>query len=71
MIRDRAAWDAFEARWQTHNYLTLEERFRLQDELIALARALGAWPPEDPLAGLETDIHLARKLHAASRPSAP
>jgi len=27
--------------------------------LLEMARATGAWPPEDPLEGLETDIRLA------------
>jgi len=40
----------------------------LFESLYNEAQALGAWPPRDPLEGIETDIRLARviNVHTAS-----
>ena len=36
---------------------------RLVAGLVAEARALGVWPPADPLAGVETDVRVARVVN--------
>jgi hypothetical protein len=35
--------------------------------MLELARALHAWPPADPLEGLEVDLQLARAINADVR----
>jgi hypothetical protein len=70
MIRDRRTWEAFEAEWQRRNPPDLEVHFRIFDRMLELARALHAWPPADPLEGLEVDLQLARAINADVRLSA-
>lgn len=36
--------------------------------LLEMARAAGAWPPDDPLEGIETDIELAHKVNTYVEP---
>lgn len=36
---------------------------RIAEALRAEAVALGVWPPDDPLAGLDVDLRLARVLN--------
>ena len=36
---------------------------RLVDALLAEARALGVWPPADPLGGLDVDLRIARAVN--------
>lgn len=63
MIRDRTLWEQFEAEWQRRQKPELEEHLRIFDVLLAQARALGAWPPQDPLEGIEHDIRLAKVVN--------
>ena len=59
MIRDPQAWQRWEAEWQQRMPADPEGNIRIFWTLLEMARAAGAWPPEDPLEGLETDIRLA------------
>ncbi|GBD10212.1 hypothetical protein HRbin22_02479 [Candidatus Thermoflexus japonica] len=68
MIRDREAWRRWEARWQRGHPADPEENFRVFQTLLEMARAVGAWPPSNPLEGLEVDIALARKVNTYVQP---
>ena len=63
MWRPTKRWLEFEDAFlrRPPNY---EESVRVFEALVAHARALGKWPPEDPLEGIENDIRLARILNA-------
>jgi len=63
MIRDAALWERFEAEWQRCQKPNLEENLRVFEVLLEHARALGVWPPEDPLEGIEHDIALAKVVN--------
>ena len=63
MIRDKKAWEQFEAQWQRRQEPDLEANLRLFEVLIEHARALGVRPPQDPLEGIEHDIHLAKVVN--------
>ncbi len=63
MIRDTALWQQFEAEWQRSQEPDLEANLRIFDVLLEHARALGVWPPEDPLEGIEHDICLTRVVN--------
>ncbi len=39
------------------------QNLRIVEGLIAEARALGVWPPADPLEGVEVDVRVARVLN--------
>ena len=68
MIRDVKAWRRWEAQWQRANRIRPEENLRIFWTLLEMARAAGAWPPADPLEGIETDIELARKVNTYVKP---
>ncbi len=44
--------------------LTYHQAATILDSLWEEARTLGAWPPDDPLAGIETDIRVAAILNS-------
>ena len=41
---------------------------RIMEALYEEARLIGAWPPSDPLAGIEVDLRLARALNVRPTP---
>jgi len=63
MIRDKKAWQQFEAEWQCSQEPNLEANLRVFEVLLEHARALGVWPPQDPLEGIEHDIRLAKVVN--------
>jgi hypothetical protein len=63
MIRDVAAWRAWEEAGPLREPADFAQNLRLLDAMYELARTLGAIPFDDPLAGLETDIRTARILN--------
>ncbi len=63
MIRDKKAWQQFEAEWQRRQKPDLEANLRVFEVLLEHARALGVWPPPDPLDGIEHDIRLAKVVN--------
>jgi hypothetical protein len=75
MIKDAAAWAAWEEAGPLREPADFQRNLRLVQAMYDLARTLGVFPPEDPLAGLETDIRVARILNVrgsagAHRPGA-
>ena len=63
IIRDAQYWHRWEAEWQRRTPADPETNFRIFWTLLEMARAAGAWPPEDPLEGLEVDIRLAYAIN--------
>lgn len=63
MIRDLDALRRWESHWQKSNPFDPEANIRIFWTLLDMARDAGAWPPNDPLEGLENDINLARILN--------
>lgn len=59
MLRRTPLLEAFERR-QRREPLTLEQKLRLYDGLLAEAVQLGVLPPRNPLDGIEEDIRRAR-----------
>jgi len=68
MIKDRALWEKWEAQTVLSQPVEFQRNLRLLDAMYEHARALGAFPPADPLEGLETKIALAKALNV--RPAA-
>ena len=67
MIRDKAAWEAFEKEWERRHAADWESNWRVFEALLEHARALGVWPPADPLEGLDVDIRVARIVNTYVR----
>ena len=59
MIRRTQLLEDFEAA-QRREPLTLEQKFRIYDGLLDMARQLGVIPLKDPLDGIDEDIRRAR-----------
>ena len=51
-----------EARIAAAEPASLERGLRIADALAKEARALGVWPPPDPLEGIEVDVRVAGAL---------
>ncbi len=62
MIKDRGYWEAWEAQGPLREPADFKRNLRLLDAMYAHARSLGAFPPGDPLEGLEEKIRMARVL---------
>jgi hypothetical protein len=58
----RALLPQLEARLGAEQPASLERALRIVDALAAEARALGAWPPADPLGGVDVDVRIAGAL---------
>ena len=65
MIKDVRVWTAWETQGPLREPLDFHSNLKLLESMYELARLLGALPPEDPLAGLETDIRVARILNVS------
>ncbi len=63
MIRDPKTWEEFEASWQRNNPPDLNRHLQIFENLMEIARALGAWPPADPLTGIEVDLQIAQGIN--------
>jgi hypothetical protein len=63
MIKDRAYWEAWEAQGPLPEPLTPEQAFAVCNTMYEHAKSLGAFPPADPLAGIETKIAVARAMN--------
>ena len=73
MIKDAQAWRTWEAEGPLREPPDFPRNLRLFEAMYDLARSLGAFPPDDPLSGLETDIRTARILNVpgAAGPAGP
>jgi hypothetical protein len=53
-----------EARLAAVDPPSLERALQIADALLAEGRALGVWPPADPLGGIEVDVRVAGALRS-------
>jgi len=60
MIKDKKFYQEFEDEFLRNEKLTLDEKFRIYDEMYLWAKELGVFPLKDPLEGIEDDIKLAK-----------
>ncbi len=63
MVRSRAIWEAWEARYIANHPPDFHRNLQLLEGMYELARTLGAFPPDDPWEGLDTDISVAKALN--------
>ena len=66
MIKDIALLARFEQALLKRESFTYKESLRIMESLWQEGCALGVLPPADPLAGIETDIKIARILNRCS-----
>ena len=60
-----AAFEREQARLDVPDYA---RNVAIVNALLAEARALGVWPPADPLAGIDVDIRVARAFNVRVAP---
>ncbi len=63
MIKDAKylrAWEEERLRQSPADY---RRNLRIFEELMELARKLKAWPPKDPMEGIEVDIEIAKIIN--------
>jgi hypothetical protein len=63
MITNAGLVQAFERELSRRTPVDYQANLRIIEALYQEARLLGAWPPADPLAGIEVDLRLARALN--------
>jgi len=70
MIRDAQEWQAWEDAQTAGEPVDFARNLRLYEMMYEEARALGILPGEDPLAGIEDAIRLARRIHVPTTATA-
>jgi hypothetical protein len=63
MIRDPEGWRKWEEASLAGEPADHERNLRWFEAAIAHARALGVWPPKDPLEGLEEKLERVHRMH--------
>ena len=66
MIKRVHELEAFERELIAGERVDVERNFRLVEAMYDEAVALGAFPPKDPLEGIEVDIRVAKVVNAVS-----
>jgi len=64
MIRDVKFWRQWEEKGPLREPADFARNLRLYDAMYELARTLGAFPPADPLEGIENKIRVAKILNS-------
>ncbi|WP_457654390.1 hypothetical protein [Rhodocaloribacter sp.] len=60
--------DAFEKAQARREAPDFFQNLRIYEALYEEARSLGIFPLKDPLDGIESDLHLARRLNVQTAP---
>jgi len=69
MIKNTSAWNDFERDQKKKQTADYASNLRIFESLWKEAIALRALPLSDPLAGIETDIQMAKILNSCSKTS--
>ncbi len=68
MVKNAHLVHAFEREQIRRTPVDYQVNLRILEALYEEARLVGAWPPDDPLAGIEVDLRLARALNVRPTP---
>jgi hypothetical protein len=63
LIKDRVLWEKWETEFVRSQPVDFRKNLQMLDWMYEHARAMGAFPPADPLEGIETKIRLARVVN--------
>lgn len=64
MIKDKKYLEEFERSICENSKPDYFANLKIFEELLAYAKSLGKFPPENPLEGLEVDIRIAKILNS-------
>ncbi|MBM3294067.1 MAG: hypothetical protein FJY82_06025 [Candidatus Aminicenantes bacterium] len=68
MVKNGMKLQAFEAARIRAEKVDVEQNFRILDALYKEAAMLGAFPPADPLEGIEVKIRIAKAVNNVQKP---
>jgi hypothetical protein len=63
MIKDVAFWEAWEREYSRKEPVDFARNLAVVNALYEEARRLGAFPPQDPLEGIEVKFRIAQALN--------
>ncbi len=63
MIRDTEFWEAWKTEQIRREPVDFQRNLRIAEAMYQHARALGAFPLDDPLEGLDVKIRVAKALN--------
>ncbi len=63
MIRHIEEWRKWEAAQKADEPIDFDKNLRWYESALEYARALGAWPPADPMEGFEQKLAYIHRLH--------
>jgi len=67
MIKNYRLLEKLERAWIKKEPINITRNFKLFEAMYEEARALGIFPPKDPLEGIEIDIKIAKVVNAISK----
>jgi hypothetical protein len=67
MITNPKKLRKFEQNLLKEDTTSIDQKFRLMDEMYKEARSLSVFPLKDPLEGLETDIKVAKAINSVRK----
>lgn len=65
MIRNRELWEKWEREWMKCEKPSFDTNLRILESLYEHARSLGAFPPTDPLDGIDSKIQIAKAINVS------
>ena len=63
MVRNPELLRKFDDEWIRSSPPDYHRNLRIVEAMLREAKRFGAWPPRDPLEGIEVDIRIARALN--------
>ena len=65
MIKDPKFFEEWERKFIASEPPNYKRNVRIFEAMLSEVKALGVWPPKDPLEGIEVDLRVARMLNAS------
>jgi hypothetical protein len=69
MIKNSKKFYSFEDQFIRHRPQNLKKNWELLEAMYREASTLGAFPPRDPLEGLDLDIRIAKAINSVPKPA--
>jgi hypothetical protein len=69
MIKNSKKLYSFEDQFIRRQPQNLKKNWKLLEAMYREASALGAFPPRDPLDGLDLDIRIAKAINSVPKPA--
>ena len=64
MVKNKKVLEKFEKELVRRSKPDYKKNFEIFEQLLKNAKRLGAFPPKDPLEGIEVDIKIAKILNS-------